>query len=97
MKRVRLSRRALGDLEDIWLYVAQYSPDAADQLLDRIYQTCAKLADAPRLGRSRDELVVGLRSLPVGDYLVFYRPMRDGIEVARILSGYRDLDAIFGL
>jgi toxin ParE1/3/4 len=49
------------------------------------------------MGRPRDELAVGLRSLPVGDYLVFYRSGKDGIEVARILSGYRDLDAIFGL
>src|SRR5438128_1888580 len=97
MKRVRLSRRAVADLEDIWLYVAQDSSAAADQLLDRISHACQKLADTPRLGRPRDELVVGLRSLPVGDYLVFYRPAKDGIEVARILNGYRDLDAIFGL
>ncbi|NET00841.1 MAG: type II toxin-antitoxin system RelE/ParE family toxin [Sphaerospermopsis sp. SIO1G1] len=45
--------------------------------------------------KSRDELVVGLRSFPVEDYLIFYFPVENGIEIARVLSGYRDLEAMF--
>ena len=97
MKRVRLSQKAEIDLEEIWLYVAQDSSAAADRLLDRLYHTCQRLAGTPRMGRSRDELATRLRSFPVGNYLVFYRPGKDGIDVARILSGYRDLDALFWL
>ncbi len=29
------------------------------------------------------------------DYLIFYRPIDGGVEVARILSGYQDLETIF--
>jgi toxin ParE1/3/4 len=47
------------------------------------------------MGRPRDELASGLRSFPVGTYIVFYRRAKVGIEVARILSGYRDIDALF--
>jgi toxin ParE1/3/4 len=34
--------------------------------------------------------------LSVGRYLVFYRIVADGIEVARILHGARDLKRLFG-
>ena len=52
------------------------------------------LARSPHLGRSREELGPGLRSFPVGDYLIFYLPSKTGIVVVRVLSGYRDLDKL---
>ena len=47
------------------------------------------------MGRRRDELLPTLRSFPVDDYLIFYLPIVEGIEVVRIVSGYRDLEALF--
>lgn len=35
----------------------------------------------------------GLRSFPVGSYLIFYVPLPDGIEVVRVMSGRQDIDA----
>ncbi|MGH9438287.1 MAG: type II toxin-antitoxin system RelE/ParE family toxin, partial [Terriglobia bacterium] len=35
---------------------------------------------------------------PVKDfpkYLIFYRPIRDGIEVVRVIHGARDIPALF--
>lgn len=43
------------------------------------------------MGRSREELAPSLRSLPVDKYVIFYRPIENGIQVERVLSGYRDL------
>jgi toxin ParE1/3/4 len=37
----------------------------------------------------------GLRSFPVGDYLVFYREADQGIEIVRVLHGSRDIAALF--
>jgi hypothetical protein len=34
-----------------------------------------------------------LRSYPVGNYIVFYLPRPDGINVVRILNGYLDITA----
>ncbi len=99
--RVRRSRLAAADLLDIWLHIARENEDAADRLLDRIEETCRRLAQSPALGRSRDELSPGLRSFPVGRYVLFYRPRKDrkgetaGIELARVLHGSRDLDLLF--
>jgi len=47
------------------------------------------------MDRCRDELAPGLRSLPVGNYVVFYRGREGGIEVIRVLHGARDIDALF--
>jgi toxin ParE1/3/4 len=47
------------------------------------------------MGRLRPELVPKLRSFPVGEYVVFYRSIRDGIEVVRVLNGARDIGRLF--
>lgn len=47
------------------------------------------------MGRMREILSAGLRSFPVGRYVIFYRPLQDGIDVVRVLHGTRDLEAVF--
>ena len=47
------------------------------------------------MGRERSELLPGMRSFPIGRYLIFYRIVEDTLQVVRVLSGYRDLDAQF--
>ena len=47
------------------------------------------LADQPNSGKARPDLGDGLRSFPVGRYLVFYRPSPVDIDVIRILSSFR--------
>jgi toxin ParE1/3/4 len=50
------------------------------------------LAGQPRAGRLRPELHRGLRSFPVGSYVIFYEADDKALTVVRILSAYRDLD-----
>ena len=88
---------AESDLADIWDYIAQNSPDNADRFIDRIFQTCQEnLASNPHMGRPREELSPGLRSLILGDYIIFYRPIDSGVEVVRVLHGRRDIEGILG-
>lgn len=47
------------------------------------------------MGRARPELGPAIRSFPIGKYVVFYEPIQDGIDVFRVLSGARDVDAVF--
>ena len=93
----RILKRPLAeaDLDDIWWYIAQDNPEAADCLLDRIEERCRALARFPEMGASREELMPGLRSLPIGNYVVFYLQIEDGIEIVRVLPGMRDIDAFF--
>lgn len=95
MSHYRLTPEAREDLDEIWLYIAADNPNAADGFLDTLYERFVLLAGQPLLGRARPELALHLRSFAVGNYVIFYRPMADGVEIARVLRGSRDIDALF--
>jgi toxin ParE1/3/4 len=95
LAKARLSRLAEQDLLEIWSYIARDNPDAADRYIDLLTEKCELLAESPKLGRYRVELSPRLRSFPVGRYVIFYQIAERGIEVARILSAYRDLGQFF--
>jgi toxin ParE1/3/4 len=84
------------DLENILDYLAeQNSLNKAEDFLAKINKKCRTLANFPNMGKSRDELLPSLRSFPIDNYLIFYRPINNGIEILRIVSGYRDLNILF--
>jgi len=95
MARYFFTIPAKQDIKEIARYIAQFNPDSAKRLKEAIKQQCKLLADFPSMGRSRDELEVGLRSFLVEDYLIFYRAVSGNIEIVRIVSGYRDIDVLF--
>jgi len=37
----------------------------------------------------------GMRSFPVGRYVIFYLPLADGSDIVRVLHGARDIERIF--
>lgn len=95
MPVVLLRPRAQDDIADIWGYIAEDSELQADAFVDRLDAKFQLLARQPGLGRVREELASGLRSFPVGRYVIFYESISDGIAVARVLHSARDLDAQF--
>ena len=95
MSSYRYSSDANADIEEITLYLFDLYPVAAHHFLDALEDTCELLAEHPLLGRLRPELGEGLRSFPIGNYLIFYTPSAHGIDVARVSYGGRDLPGIF--
>jgi toxin ParE1/3/4 len=95
MKQFRVSPAARTDLDEIWFYIAQDNVDAADKFIHAIVSRFPKLAAMPQLGRRREELSPRLRSFPVGRYVLFYRQVESGIEIARVLHGARDFPPLF--
>jgi toxin ParE1/3/4 len=83
------------DLVKLATDVGEENAAAADRLLDEIDGRCRLLAQFPEMGRKREELAPRLRSSVVGHYVIFYRPMADGIQVIRVLHGARDLPRLF--
>ena len=96
MGEVLRSPLAETDLLEIWSFIAEDSPDNADRFLDLLAQKAELLSDNPRLGRARPELATGLRSFPVQRYVLYYRSSREGIELVRVLSAYRDAESLLG-
>ena len=95
MPEVLRRPEAEADLDDLWLFIAQDDPVNADRFIDRNADTCNLLAENPSMGRGRPELAPDLRSFPVGNYMIFYQTLVDGVEIVRIISAARDVDAIF--
>ena len=94
-----LAPEAEADLDEIWLYIAKESSDVeiADRMIDSITARLFLLATHPYLGRRRDEDLrrPGLRSFPIGRYIIFYRvTAEDDAYVLRVLAGDRDIDAL---
>jgi toxin ParE1/3/4 len=90
-----LTPSANEDLEEIWMFIAADNPAQADDFIDLIDEKFQNLSRQPGLGRRREELVAGLRSFPVGRYVIFYLQVQDSLQIVRILHGARDLDAVF--
>lgn len=97
MKRFRLSKLAEADLDEMWLYVAaDGGADVANHLIDDIVDRIVLLASHPKGGRLRDELSPGLRSFPVKNHIIYYRPDQGRIVVVRVLHGSRDQPSALG-
>ena len=94
MPKVVLLDQASEDLDEIWFYIAQDSPENADRFIDSTLKRCQMLAEHPDMGQDRDETLPDLQSFPVGNYVIFYRATDDGIEIIRVLHGARDLPGL---
>jgi toxin ParE1/3/4 len=93
-RRVIWAPRARQDLTEIWGYFARVgSVDVADGLLRDINRAGRQLGLHPFMGRPRDELVTGLRSVLVPPHIVFYRVSERVVEIARVLHQRCDLMA----
>jgi toxin ParE1/3/4 len=95
MTRYILSAPAKKDLRNLTNYLLQFSANAANHFLNIFEEKFRLLADFPEMGRSREELAPSLRSLPVDKYVIFYRVIKNGIQIERVLSGYRDFEDVF--
>ena len=84
------------DLERIADYLgSNYGLANSERFIDGITSRLKHLAQFPRIGRSREEMAKGLRSLPYEKYLILYKVDERSIKVVRVVSGYQDLSMLF--
>ena len=105
MKGVILRRAdSRRDLVDIFQgYAREGKLAVARRFLGKAEAAFARLARMPGIGTRfevESPLVGEIRYLPLAspfkNYVVFYRPLPDGIEVLRVLHGARDIQGILG-
>ena len=96
MAALVISPEAEIDLLDIWLYIAEDHPDNADRFLDKLYiLKPLSLVNFNEIGIDRDDLVLGLKSFPVDNYVFYFRRIKKGIELVRVLHASRDINIQF--
>ncbi len=92
------ARRDLLELAD---YIARDSLDTAERFLDAAEAAFHLLASMPEMGtlcEFRDPATAGVRIWSIRgfeNYVVFYRPFKDGVDVVRVIHGARNIQAIF--
>jgi toxin ParE1/3/4 len=91
MSQLLVTESAQADLDQIWLFIARDDPGAATQFLNHLINRCRSYANQPLLGERRPEIGSDVRSFSVGRYVVFYLPLAEGIQVARVIHGARDV------
>ena len=95
MKRVRLTRTAERDLDEIWLYIARDNVDAANHFVDKLAARFPLIGASPRMERIRDALKPGVRSHPVENYVIYYRESGTHVSILGIVHGSRDPKRFF--
>jgi toxin ParE1/3/4 len=91
MKRYRVSKEASRDLDEVFAYWGtRAGPDIADRLIDAITERFWILGEYPDAGRACDDIAPGVKCFPAGKYLIYYRKMRRGVEIAHVLHSSRN-------
>ncbi len=97
MPRVIIRPRAQIEIDEILGHIAEDNVAAAVRVSTAIERSFERLAIWPRMGtrrRARHPSLRGLRSYPVPryrNYLIFYIPLDDGIDVVHVIHGARDI------
>ncbi|MDP4880005.1 MAG: type II toxin-antitoxin system RelE/ParE family toxin [Opitutales bacterium] len=91
MSNYALSQRAEEDIESILDYIAEDDPQAALSFYKDLERVFRRLARHPRIGRERNEITQGIRSIPIGRYLIFFE-LENPVQLIRVLHSAMDLD-----
>jgi toxin ParE1/3/4 len=90
-----ISPEAENDLDAIEAYIGEDNPVAATQFIERLTQNFERLVHNPRIGRKRDEILPGMRSLAHRPYVIFYLIDEETVTIVRVIHGSMDIRAIF--
>lgn len=86
MRHIYKSPEAKNDLENIWLYsFGEWGEEQADHYYDELNDGMEKLTANPKLGKSREYIRSGYRSLQINHHVIYYRLQGDIIDIVRVL------------
>ncbi|MCE9607424.1 MAG: type II toxin-antitoxin system RelE/ParE family toxin [Planctomycetia bacterium] len=84
------ARRAEEDLFEIVSAITIENRSAAESMIDRFNETFRRLADHPLIGEQlRSSRKRDVRLFPVGNYVVYYRPVVEGVLILRVWHAAR--------
>jgi len=82
--RVRFTRPAQADLQQIYAYVSKDNPAEASRLIARLIERARALSDTPHEGRVTDEPNARVIVVPRLRYFIFYTIAGDEVHVTHI-------------
>lgn len=96
MNRYRLTLAVRDDLKRISRHIAveMQSPQGARRLRSHFLEDFQRLAQNPLIGQACAEFGANMRIWPVGNYVVLYRPQKDGIDIVQVAHGAQNLPVV---
>ncbi len=95
MNRCIFTVPSRNDLRSIHDFIARDDVETALRFAQHLEQRCKDIVDMPGMGRRRDDLSPGLRSIIEGKYIILYRLKDQDIHIMRVLQGSQDLPRQF--
>ena len=95
MRTCLISPEASQDLDKIFDYFASRNVDAGERFVIAFEKKCENLLQFPNMGRSYEDIESSLRGVPLDNYIILYRLIDNGVEIVRVVSGYRNLEYLF--
>lgn len=92
---LQFSPFALADIKGTWQYLSEQGEDVAARIIRQIMDKCELLSRNPKIGRERNDLVIGLRLFPFKNYNIYYFTTDFGVEIYRVLHSSRDNVQVF--
>lgn len=93
--RIHKTAHAEADIKNIALWIARDSVESALKWAADLDEKLRTLAQVPGSGTDRGKLRPGMRSSPFGNYLIFFKRVRNGIQIIRVIHGARDYTRYF--
>ncbi|MGI3899841.1 MAG: type II toxin-antitoxin system RelE/ParE family toxin [Janthinobacterium lividum] len=90
----RISKPATADLGDIRDWIAKGDPKRAVSYLEELDALFGRISVRPLIGRPREEIGRGGRSIVHHSHVVFYRQVGTSIEISRVIHGRRNLGRV---
>jgi len=95
MKTFRLSPEAALDITEIWDFIAEDNPEAAERVRVDILHAIRELVKMPVKGHQREDLTdQDVLFWTVRNYHIVYRPDKKPLEVVGVLHGALNIPTI---
>lgn len=95
MNHFILSPSAGTDIEGIFDFISKDDPDAAVQWAIALQAKFSFLTTHPQVGRPFSSLGPGIRAIPFGRYLLFFKFEHDALQVLRVIHSARDFEQVW--
>jgi len=91
LKRIILSPKAKSDLSNIWDYsLDRWGAEKAEDYLRQLWKNLQECADNPDIAVKADLVRKGYRKMISGSHVVYFKEIKNGIDVIRVLHQRMD-------
>ena len=94
MSQLKFAPAARRDVNLILDHIARNNRSAALRFVEKIKAKCRTISRFPEMVQRRDDLFPEVRSLPIGNYVIFYRMAGNAVKIIRVLHAARDCTSL---